>query len=201
MVMAARFGDREQVLLVVAISVPVTFFFTLVRPQRENASWAMAVVFMAVCWIGLAVGHAMLLRKLPHGGGLVLDTLIGTFLGDTGAYFGGRMWGRRKMSPRISPNKTLEGLLSGFVGGTFAFWLFAKAYQHDWFHGTDALIIGACVAAIAPIGDLFESMVKRDLQVKDSGRFFGAHGGVLDRLDAVFFTIVVAYYVSRAVLF
>jgi phosphatidate cytidylyltransferase len=86
------------------------------------------------------------------------------------------------------------------VGGTFAFWLFAKAYQHDWFHGTDALIIGACVAAIAPVGDLFESMVKRDLRVKDSGRFFGAHGGVLDRLDAVFFSIVVAYYVSRAVL-
>ncbi|MFL5841137.1 MAG: phosphatidate cytidylyltransferase [Thermoleophilaceae bacterium] len=198
MVMAARFGDREQVLLVVAVSVPVTFFFTLVRPQRENASWAMAVVFMAVCWIGLAVAHATLLRKLPHGGGLMLDTLIGTFLGDTGAYFGGRMWGRRKMSPRISPNKTLEGLLAGIVVGTFAFW-FAGTYQ-DWLNGIDALIIGAAVAVAAPIGDLFESLIKRDNAVKDTGRVFGAHGGVLDRLDAVFFTVVTAYYVALAVL-
>src|SRR3954470_13175240 len=197
LVMAARFGDREQVLLVVAISVPVTFFFTLVRPQREDASWAMAVVFMAICWIGLAVAHAMLLRKLPHGGALMLDTLIGTFLGDTGAYFAGRAWGRRRLSPRLSPNKTLEGLIGGIVVGTFAFW-FAGTYQ-DWLNGIDALIIGAAVAVAAPVGDLFESMIKRDNRVKDTGRAFGAHGGVLDRLDAVFFTIVTAYYVTLAV--
>jgi phosphatidate cytidylyltransferase len=153
---------------------------------------------MAVCWIGLAVAHAMLLRKLPHGGGLVLDTLIGTFVGDTGAYFGGRMWGRRLMAPNISPNKTLEGLLAGIVVGTFAFW-FAGTYQ-DWLSGIDALIIGAAVAVAAPIGDLFESLIKRDNAVKDTGRVFGAHGGVLDRLDAVFFTVVTAYYVALAVL-
>ena len=75
-----------------------------------------------------------------------------------------------------------------------AFW-FAGLYQ-DWLSGADALIIGAAVAAIAPIGDLFESMVKRDLGAKDTGRLFGPHGGLLDRLDAVFFTIVVGYYLS-----
>jgi phosphatidate cytidylyltransferase len=198
LVMAARFGGREQVLLIIAISVPVTFFFTVVRRQRENASWAMAVVFMAICWIGLAVAHAMLLRKLPHGGGLVLDTLIGTFVGDTGAYFGGRMWGRRRLAPSISPNKTLEGLVAGIAVGTFAFW-FAGTYQ-NWLNGVDALIIGAAVAVAAPLGDLFESLIKRDNAVKDTGRVFGAHGGVLDRLDAVLFTVVTAYYVALAVL-
>jgi phosphatidate cytidylyltransferase len=198
MVLAARFGDREQVLLVVAISVPMVFFFTLLRPRRENASWAMAVVFMAICWIGLAVAHAVLLRDLPHGGALVLDTLIGTFLGDTGAYFGGRMWGRTKMSPAISPNKTVEGLVAGVIVATVAFW-FAGTYQ-DWLNGIDALIIGVSVAIAAPLGDLFESLIKRDNEVKDTGRVFGAHGGVLDRLDAVFFTLVTAYYVSLAVL-
>jgi phosphatidate cytidylyltransferase len=198
LVFAARFGDREQVLLLVAISVPVIFFFTLLRPELENASWAMAVVFMGVVWIGLAVAHAMLLRKLPHGGSLVLDTLIGTFLGDTGAYFVGRSLGTRRLSPRLSPNKTLEGLLGGIVIGTLAFWA-AGLYQ-DWLNGIDALIIGASVAVAAPIGDLFESMIKRDNKVKDTGRAFGAHGGVLDRLDAVFFTVVTAYYVALAVL-
>jgi phosphatidate cytidylyltransferase len=198
LVFAARFGDREQVLLIFAISVPVVFFITLLRPELENASWAMAVVFLGIMWIGLAVAHAMLLRELPHGGALVLDTLIGTFVADTGAYFAGRAWGRRRLSPRLSPNKTVEGLIGGIVVGTFAFW-FAGTYQ-DWLNGIDALIIGAAVALAAPVGDLFESLIKRDNKVKDTGRVFGAHGGVLDRIDAVLFTVVTAYYVALAVL-
>lgn len=198
LVFAARFGDRDQVLLLVVIAVPVIFFFTALRPKLDDSSWAISVVLLAVVWIGLAVAHAMLLRKLPHGGGLVLDTLIGTFLGDTGAYFVGRSMGSRPLSPRLSPNKTLEGLIGGVVVGTFAFW-FAGTYQ-DWLNGIDALIIGAAVAVAAPIGDLFESMIKRDNKVKDTGTVFGAHGGALDRLDAVFFTVVTAYYVALAVL-
>jgi phosphatidate cytidylyltransferase len=104
------------------------------------------------------------------------------------------MWGRRKLAPDISPNKTVEGLIAGIVGATAAFW-FAGLYQ-DWLSGWDALAIGFLVALAAPLGDLVESAVKRDLDVKDSGRAFGAHGGALDRLDAVFFTIVVGFYAS-----
>ena len=198
--LAALYGNQYQVLLVLVASVPVTFVLTLLRPRREHLSWAMAVVIFGVVWIGLPVAHAVLLRKLPHGGGLMLDVLIGTFLNDTCAYFAGRAWGSRPIAPRISPNKTLEGFLGGVIGGTFFFWLFAIAYQHDWFKGPDALLIGFCAALSAPLGDLFESAIKRDLDVKDAGRFFGAHGGVLDRLDGVLFSVVVAYYVSRAVL-
>jgi phosphatidate cytidylyltransferase len=198
LVLAARFGDRSQVLVALAISVPVTFFLTVVRPQRKDAAWAMAVVFLGIAWIGMGFAHAMLLRNLDHGGALLLDTLIGTFLGDTGAYFGGRLWGRTKLSPAISPNKTVEGLVAGVIVASAAFW-FAGTYQ-DWLNGIDALIIGASVAVAAPIGDLFESLIKRDVGVKDTGRVFGAHGGVLDRLDAVLFTVVTAYWVSQAVL-
>jgi phosphatidate cytidylyltransferase len=198
--LAAHFGDQYQVLLVLAASVPLTFVLSLLRPRREYISWAMGVTFLGIVWIGLAVAHAILLRDLPHGGGLMLDVLIGTFLNDTCAYFAGRAWGTRPIAPQISPNKTLEGLLGGIIGGTFFFWLFAVAYQHDWFKGPDALLIGFCVALAAPLGDLFESAIKRDLDVKDAGRIFGAHGGVLDRLDGVFFTVVVGYYVSQAVL-
>jgi phosphatidate cytidylyltransferase len=200
LVLAALYGGKSQVLLVLVLSVPLTFFLGLLRPRRENVSWAMAVTFLGIMWIGLAVAHAVFLRGMDHGGGLVLDVLIGTFIGDTCAYFGGRAWGRRPLAPQISPNKTLEGLLTGIVGGTLAFWLFAVAYQHEWFKGPDALLIGFCVALAGPVGDLFESLIKRDLDVKDSGRFFGAHGGVLDRLDAVLFTLVTAYYVAQAVL-
>jgi phosphatidate cytidylyltransferase len=159
----------------------------------------MAVVLFGTLWIGMAMAHAVLLREMPHGGSLVLAVLLGTFLGDTAAYFGGRSFGRIPLAPALSPNKTLEGLACGVIGGTLAFWLFAVGY-HDWIAGTDALVIGGAVALAAPLGDLFESMIKRDLGVKDTGRLFGAHGGALDRLDAVLFSIVTAYYVAVAVL-
>ena len=197
--LAAHYGDHFQVVLVLVASVPLTFFLTLARPRREHASWAMAVVLFGTVWIGLGMAHAVLLRELDHGGSLVLAVLIGTFIGDTAAYFGGRAFGRIPLAPAISPNKTLEGLACGVVGGTLACWAFLVGY-HDWIAGTDALVIGGAVALVAPIGDLFESLIKRDLEVKDTGRLFGAHGGALDRLDAVLFTIVTAYYVSVAVI-
>jgi phosphatidate cytidylyltransferase len=198
--LTALYGEKRQLLLVLVLVVPLTFFLAVVRPQRQNVAWGIAATLFGVFWIGLALAHAVLLRGLPHGGGLFVDMLIGTFIGDTAAYFGGRAWGRTRIAPRISPNKTLAGLVSGVVGGTFAFWLFGLAYQHEWFGGTDRLIIGLAVALVAPVGDLFESLIKRDLGVKDTGRFFGAHGGALDRLDAVLFSMVAAYYVSVAVL-
>jgi phosphatidate cytidylyltransferase len=198
--LTAVYGEKQQLLLVLVLTVPLTFLLALVRPRRANVSWGMAATLLGVMWIGLAFAHAILLRELPHGGALVVDVLVGTFIGDTCAYFGGRAWGRTRIAPRISPNKTLAGLVSGIVGGTMAFWLFGLSYQHEWFHGDDRLLIGLAVAVTAPIGDLFESLIKRDLGVKDTGRFFGAHGGALDRLDAVLFSIVAAYYLSVAVL-
>jgi phosphatidate cytidylyltransferase len=198
LILAAEYGDQFQIVLVMALSVLLAFLMALPRPDRRHVTLAVAVTLFGVGWIGLALAHAVLLRGLDHGGGLLTDTLIGTFLGDTGAYFGGRFWGTRPLAPRVSPTKTVEGLVAGLVVGTFAFW-FAGLYQ-DWLSHGEALAIGACVAAAAPLGDLFESMIKRDLGVKDSGRLFGEHGGVLDRLDAAFFTVVVGYYASSALL-
>jgi phosphatidate cytidylyltransferase len=197
LIAAAHFGDHFQMVLVTALCVLVTFALALTRPTRRNVTLAMAATLFGVLWIGLALAHAVLLRNLDHGGGLLADTLIGTFIGDTAAYFGGRLWGTRPLAPRVSPGKTVEGLAVGVVIGTLAFW-FAGLYQ-DWLSGIDALVIGVSVAVAAPLGDLFESLIKRDLGVKDTGRLFGQHGGVLDRLDAAFFAVVVAYYVTRAV--
>ena len=200
---AALYGDQRQVLMILAAAFPVTFFLALARPRRANVSWAIAVTMFGVLWIALPMVHAIWLRDLSieqdgrtivTGMGLLFDVLIATFVGDTFAYFVGRAYGRSQFAPLISPNKTLEGLVGGVVGGTLAFWC-AGLYQ-DWLTGWDALVIGFLVAITAPLGDLFESLVKRDLEVKDTGSLFGAHGGVLDRLDAVLFTVVVGYYAA-----
>jgi phosphatidate cytidylyltransferase len=196
MIAAALYGGPRQVLMVLAAAFPVTFLLALLRPRREHISWAIAATLFGVLWIGIAMVAAVFLRETPHGDGLVIDVLVATFVGDTFAYFGGRFYGRTRITPQISPNKTLEGLIAGIVGATLAFW-FAGLYQ-DWLTGPHALLMGALVAVAAPMGDLFESLIKRDLEVKDAGRFFGAHGGVLDRLDAVLFTIPVGYYAALA---
>jgi phosphatidate cytidylyltransferase len=195
LIIAAHFGTAFNVLLVIAASFPVLFFFGADRHHREGITMSMGVTLLGIVWIGVPLVHAVLLRDLPdHGAALLVDVLVGTFAADTGAYATGRMFGSHKIAPSLSPNKTLEGVIGGFLIGTMAFW-FAGLYQ-DWLSGVDALIIGAAVAAVAPIGDLFESMLKRDLGKKDTGTLFGPHGGILDRLDAVFFTVVVGYYLA-----
>jgi len=203
MLAAALYGEPRHVIMVLVAAFPVTFFLALARPRRANVSWAIAVTMFGVLWIGLGMVHAIWLRDLGieqdgktigTGMGLLFDVLIATFVGDTFAYFVGRGYGRSRFAPLISPNKTLEGLVGGVVGATLAFWC-AGLYQ-DWLSGWDALLIGFLIGITAPLGDLFESLVKRDLEVKDTGTLFGAHGGVLDRLDAVLFTVVVGYYAA-----
>jgi len=195
LVAAAQFGTAFNVLMILAASFPLIFAFAVNAKIRDGVTVSIAVTLMGVFWIGIPLAHAVLLRDLPsHGAALLVDVLVGTFVADTAAYATGRMFGSHKIAPGISPNKTLEGLIGGFLIGTMGFW-FAGLYQ-DWLSGVDALIIGAAVAAIAPVGDLFESLLKRDLGKKDTGTIFGPHGGILDRLDAVFFTVVVGYYLS-----
>jgi phosphatidate cytidylyltransferase len=200
LVLAAHFGTAFNVLLILAASFPLLFAFGARGHHREGVTVSIGITLLGILWIGIPLVHAVLLRDLPsHGAGLLVDVLVGTFVADTAAYATGRMFGSHKIAPSLSPNKTIEGLIGGFLIGTMGFW-FAGLYQ-DWLSGVDALIIGAAVAAIAPVGDLFESMLKRDLGKKDSGALFGPHGGILDRLDAVFFTVVVGYYLAVALVY
>lgn len=200
LIVAAYFGASFQVLLVLVASVPLIFAFALARAERPDVTYSMSVTLLGVIWIGVPLAHAVLLRDLPlHGAALMANVLIATILTDTSAYFGGRLFGRTRLAPSISPGKTVEGLVAGFIGGTAAFWI-AGLYQ-DWLTGVDALILGAAVALVAPVGDLFESLVKRDFGVKDTGRIFGPHGGALDRIDAVLFTVVIGYYLAVALVF
>jgi len=199
-IIAAHFTTGRNAALIAGLSFPLMFAFAAGRPSRDGVTLSFGVTLLAIAWIGAPFAHAVLLRDQPlHGGALLIDVLDATFAADTAAYLGGRLFGRHRLAPSLSPNKTLEGLGAGFLGGVIGFWV-AGLYQ-DWLSGTDALLMGAVVAAVAPMGDLFESMIKRDLGVKDTGRAFGPHGGLLDRLDAVLFTVVAGFYLSVALVY
>jgi phosphatidate cytidylyltransferase len=197
LLVAAEAGGRTTVLLAFVMTVPLVFLLCVAQAKHSGAP-GVSVTLLGLTWIGLALAHAVMLRDLPHGDKIVIIVLVGTFVGDTGAYLGGRMFGTRRLAPRISPNKTIEGLGFGLLFAVGAVW-FSGLYA-DWLSGVHALILGAAVAVAAPLGDLFESYLKRDAGTKDTGRLFGPHGGALDRLDATLFTAVVGFYVWQAML-
>ena len=197
MVVAAHTGGPPRLLLAMVVAVPVVFVGGMLAPQRSDAR-GLALGILGLAWIGMALSHAVMLRDLEHGAAILVLVLVATFVGDTGAYFGGRAFGRRKLAPALSPAKTWEGLLIGILAGTLAGW-FVGLYL-DWLTGLQALLLGFAAALVAPLGDLFESALKREADAKDSGTVFGAHGGVLDRLDAALFAVVVGFYVWQAML-
>ena len=196
---AGTAGGETQVMLALVATLPLTFFLSVAMPHGERITASISVTMLMIFWIGLGAAHAALLRGLDHGGALVVMVLLGTFFGDTFAYFGGRLLGRHKLAPVISPNKTWEGLACGIVVGTLVVWYWSRTYTGDWISGLDGLLLGLAVVIAAPIGDLFESLIKRDMGTKDTGTLFGAHGGALDRVDAALFALVAGYYVWLAV--
>jgi phosphatidate cytidylyltransferase len=195
---AARFGGEHQVLLAAVCFFPILFGLAIATPGGPSVTARMSLTAFGAFWIGFAIAHAILLRELPHGEAIIIDVLVGTFIGDSGAYLGGRALGRRRLAPAISPNKTVEGLVIGMVIAVLS--VIAAGLYQDWLSLGQSALLGLAVAVMAPLGDLFESQVKRDAGTKDTGRLFGAHGGALDRLDAAFFALVAGYYVWQAML-
>ena len=198
LVVAAALGDERDVLLALVAFLPVLFGLTVASPVRERITLSLAATVLGVYWIGLGLAHAVLLRGLDHGGALVFMVLLGTFIGDTGAYLGGRAFGTRRLAPRISPNKTWEGLGIGVAVCVLAVWYASRTYDGTWISGMQGLLLGVAVALSAPVGDLFESLIKRDVGTKDTGGLFGVHGGALDRLDAALFSLIAGYHVWLA---
>lgn len=158
---------------------------------------SVSVTVLGVAWIGLGLAHALLLRDIDeHGVLAVLTVLLAVWAGDAGAYFIGLLFGRHKLAPTVSPGKTWEGLIAGVVATIGV--TFLALYEANFLSIPESLVLGAVIAIAAPLGDLFESALKRDADVKDSGRLLAGHGGVLDRIDALLFAWVAAYYVVVA---
>jgi phosphatidate cytidylyltransferase len=199
MCLVARYSGELQVMEVALAAVPVVFLAVAARNQEGGATVAIAGTLLGIYWIGLAFAHAVLLRQvgvvggIDYGKSLVIDVMVGTFVGDTAAYVGGRMFGRRPLAPTISPSKTVEGLFFGMFAAILS--VFVAGLYQPWLTHGEALLLGVAIAVLGPLGDLFESLVKRDAGAKDAGTMFGAHGGALDRLDAIMFTIVAAYFI------
>ena len=161
-------------------------------------------------YVGFLLSHALLLADLGFGGGnsygyelgrnWLLLALLTTFAADTGAYAVGRLLGRHKMAPALSPGKTWEGAAAGLIAAIIAALLLDQLLQccsglgltHWW----PPALLGATLGIVAPAGDLLESKLKRLAQVKDAGRLFPGHGGILDRLDSLLLTLPAAYYLA-----
>jgi phosphatidate cytidylyltransferase len=156
-----------------------------------------AATMLGAAWIGLGLACLILIREIPEHGVLAAFTvLLAVFASDTVAYFAGRFLGRHKLAPRTSPGKTWEGLAAGTIAAVLV--PFFALYEQGLLDVVQSLVLGGAIAIAAPMGDLFESALKRDAGIKDAGRLLLGHGGVLDRLDALLFAGVAAYYVLLA---
>ena len=179
------------------MTLPLAFILHWVGQTRQSATVAIAATVLGSAWIGLGLAHLLLLRDSPDHGRLVtLAVLLAVWAGDIGAFFAGRMIGRHKLAPALSPGKTWEGFAFGTIATVFV--AFVTLYKQDFVSIADSIFLGLVAAVAGPLGDLFESGIKRDMQVKDSGRLLAGHGGVLDRLDAPLFAFVAAFYLLRA---
>ena len=165
------------------------------RRGSPTANWALTVT--GGIYLGVAGAHFVLLRQLSNGQWWLLLALAGTWLADSGAYVIGRKFGVHKMTPSLSPKKSWEGLAGGVAFGVIFNALLAVVLSQvlniylPWWAGA---VLGLIGALIGVLGDLSISMIKREVGAKDSGHIIPGHGGVLDRLDSLLFTIIVSYY-------
>jgi phosphatidate cytidylyltransferase len=191
--LGAELGETAWMVAGIFATVLVAFVVYGFSDARPSATAAISLTLLGVLWVGGGLGTLMLLRAIPENGRLAIYTvLIAVFADDTAAYFVGRAIGRHKLAPTISPGKSWEG----FIGGTVAAMAvaFFAMYDQGFLSDVEALALGAAVALSSTLGDLFESAIKRDLGVKDSGSLLAGHGGVLDRVDAFLFAFPAAYF-------
>jgi len=181
--------------------VLTTFLFAFalkaISEARQAATIAISGTVMGAMWIGAGLAFLILLRDLPvHGRLVAFSVLLAVWAGDTIAYVGGRLVGRHKLAPRTSPGKTWEGLVFGTAATIFV--AFIAFYKQDFLTIGQSIVVGVVIAIAAPAGDLFESLLKRDMDVKDTGTLLGGHGGMLDRIDALLFAAPAVYFTILA---
>jgi phosphatidate cytidylyltransferase len=182
----------SPLLLTTAVILPLIYL--LWRPRKEAfASWVWTIA--GILYLGLLLSHFVALRGLDMGRNWVFFALFTTFASDTAAFFIGRRFGRRKLAPHISPSKTWEGAIAGVLGAIIIGLCFIPPTPLSLpLNYGQAVLLGLLVSIFGQLGDLIESMLKRNMGVKDSSQLIPGHGGFLDRIDSVVFAGVVVYY-------
>lgn len=193
----AWFYSPVAVFGAVCAGVLFTALMGLSAGPKPGVTVRMAVTLLGMLYVGLGFSAVLLMRRLEVGDAALLTVVFGTWAGDTMAYFTGKFFGSTPMAPVLSPKKTWEGFAGGAIS-TVLLVVFIGLYTP--LGAADSLLLGATIAVAGPLGDLFESLVKRDVQIKDSGRGIPGHGGVLDRFDALIFASVASYFVLTLVL-
>lgn len=197
MVGAAYWKGELALPLVLGLTVVFTLLSYLVGVVQVAPTMNLAVTVFGVAYVGLLGSFAALILAFPNGTGVLIGVVLVVAANDAGALLAGQKFGSRPLSPDISPGKTVEGVVGGGLAGIAVSWLVLGIIGlHPW-SGGSAVALGLVVAVAAPLGDLCESMIKRDLGVKDMGTVLPGHGGLLDRFDSLLFVLPAAYYLSR----
>lgn len=180
-------------LLTAAVVPPLLWLLS--RRQKEGAFTSWAWTIAGILYVGWLLSHLVALRGLDAGRNWVFFALFVTWASDTTAFFIGRRFGRHKLAPNISPGKTWEGTMGGILGAIIVSILFFTATPfHLPLTYWQAIPLSILVSIFGQVGDLVESLLKRNMGVKDSGKLMPGHGGVLDRMDSIIFAGVVVYY-------
>jgi len=173
----------------------LAFVLHAVSSTRAPTTAAVGSTVLGSAWIGLGLGSLLM---HDHGRLIAFAVVLTAFAAATFAYFGGRLLGRHKLAPRLSPNKSWEGLLIGAFAGVFVSFIALWDTRNDYLSVWQAIVLGVVLVVAEVMGDLFESAVKRDLEVKDTGRLLGGHGGMLDRIDGLLFAAPAAFFLVTA---
>lgn len=199
--LSRHYGDAFIEGFFIAALIIAAMLHHLISYERGNdkAGTDFAITLGGIFYIGWIGAYFISLRSLPEGKWWVLIALPAVWFADTGAYFIGRKFGKRKLSPRLSPKKTWEGYLAGIIVGILGTILLTSLWMIGTGENTNitllsGAIIGAVVATLAPVGDLGESMIKRQVGVKDSSNLIPGHGGAFDRIDSWLWAAVIGYY-------
>ena len=192
MVGLAWLQGLQNMAMVVYAAMAVVLSMTVLNYNNFAINDAAYNLF-GILYVGLPFAHFIAFRLIPDSIGMkyFAMAMLGTWACDTTAYFGGTRWGRHKLCPPISPAKSVEGAIFGFVGCIAAILIVGHYMDIPL---KDRFLCGSLIGVFCQIGDLVESAIKRHMGVKDSGQFFPGHGGVLDRVDSLLFSVPVTYY-------
>ncbi len=188
--------------LLLTSAVVFSLVWLLARQQKEGAFAGWAWTVAGILYVGWLLGYLVSLRGLEDGRNWIFLALFVTFASDTAAFFTGRALGRHPLAPQISPGKTREGAIGGVLGAILVCLFFTLPrlfavdnpfYLQDFAYW-QAILLGMLVSVFGQLGDLVESLFKRNMGVKDSGKLLPGHGGLLDRMDSIVFAGVVVYY-------